>query len=279
MVSKGDIKKDMEVHASDGQLIGRVDSVDGDRIKITRQGSPDNQHHYADLSDVTRVDGAVYLNKNHGELDAAGKAGAAAGPASPLPPIRNPAVDGAAPRRNYMLPWVLGGLLLLLLLAGLSQCDRDDDRAGPDPAAVETPRVVGAPLRQGSLADDVDRFLAGTDGTPRTFTIDTINFDSGTAALREGDRSDLDDLARVLAAYPGARAAVVGFADARGPSAMNSDLGAERARAVVAALASRGIDLKRVDARTGGEANPAATNTNAPGRVENRRTEFVIIDR
>jgi len=256
----------MEVFTSDGQSIGRVDEVEANRIKITRSGSPDNKHHYAALGDVSRVDSAVYLNKSHAQLDAAA-------------PLAGGAVrDGAALGNKNLLPWILGGLLLLALLFGLSQCDRDDGRASRD-SAVVTPRVVGAPLREGTLAYDVDGFLAGKDGTPRTFTLDKVNFDSGTAGLREDDRGDLDDLARVLAAYPNARATVVGYADARGPAAMNRDLGAERAKAVVTALASRGVDPKRIDARTGGEDNPAATNASDPGRFENRRTEFVITDR
>ena len=268
MVSISDIKKDMEVMTSDGKSIGRVDEIENNRIKITRQGSPDNKHHYAAIGDVSRVDSAVHLTKSHAQLDAAA-------------PVAGTAVrdGGTALAGKNLLPWILGGLVLLALLFGLSQCQRDGDGVRNDPNAIVTQRVVGAPLRDGTLAYDVDRFLAGKDGTPRTFTLDKVNFDSGTAALREDDKSDLDDLARVMAAYPDARATVVGYADARGPADVNRDLGAQRAKAVVAALASRGIDPKRIDARTGGENTPAATNTNANGRFENRRSEFVITDR
>lgn len=282
MVSKSDIKKDMEVRASDGKSIGRVDEVEDKRIKITREGSPDGQHHYVDYDDIASVDDHIHLTKTHAELHAAGAgaasgAGTAAGAA--VPPIRNPAVTGAEPRRNYLLPWVLGGLALLALILALTQCDRDGDRNRTDAVAVETPRVVGAPLREGSLAYDVDRFLASEDGVPRTFTLDRINFDSGTAALREDDRNDLDDLARVFAAHPEARAAVVGYTDAAGPASTNRELGAERARAVVTALSGRGIDSKRLEARTGGEANPTSTNASSPDRFENRRTELVLLRR
>ena len=99
--------------------------------------------------------------------------------------------------------------------------------------AVVTPRVAGAPLVPGTLAYDLDRFMGSKDGLPRTFTFDAVNFDSGTANLRGADDRDLNDIARVLAAYPDSRAAVVGYADARGDSNFNRDLGANRARAVV----------------------------------------------
>ena len=88
--------------------------------------------------------------------------------------------------------------------------------AGADVPAVVTPRVAGAPLIPGTLAYDLDRFMNSKDGLPRTFTFDAVNFDSGTANLRGADDRDLNDIARVLAAYPNSRAAVVGYADARG---------------------------------------------------------------
>jgi outer membrane protein OmpA-like peptidoglycan-associated protein len=178
---------------------------------------------------------------------------------------------------------VLAGLALLALILALSQCDDDrDDAVRPTDAAVPAvviPRVAGAPLRQGTLAFELDRFMASKDGLPRTFTFDGVNFDSGTANLRGADNDDLNDIARVLAAYPKARAAVVGYADAQGDSAFNRDLGANRARAVVAALAARGVTSDRIEARTGGENDPAATNATAGGRFENRRTELVILKR
>jgi outer membrane protein OmpA-like peptidoglycan-associated protein len=286
MVDRTQIQKHMDVIASDGERLGKVDEIDGNRIKLTKDGSSDGHHHHVDLSDVARVDEHVHLSKTRAALGlgvaATGAAAAGTARANPLPPLRNPAVDGAEPRRNYMLPWVLGGLALLALILALSQCDRDKDRARPvDVATTEivTPRVAGAPLREGTLAYDLDRFMSSKDGLPRTFTFEGVNFDSGTANLRSADSSDLDDIARVLAAYPDSRAAIVGYADAQGDSAFNRDLGANRAKAVVAALASRGVTPDRLEARTGGESEPTATNATPGGRFENRRTELVILKR
>lgn len=57
-------------------------------------------------------------NKNQGGGDK---------PASPLPPIANPTVDGAKPRRNYILPWALLGLALLAIILMLTQGGRDGE--------------------------------------------------------------------------------------------------------------------------------------------------------
>lgn len=285
MVDRSQIRQHMEVVASDGERIGQVDEVDGDRIKLTKDSA--GHHHHVAIADVARVDEHVHLSKTRATVLGAA-AGAAASHsahagASPLPPLRNPTVGGADPRRNYMLPWVIAGLALLALIIALTQCGKSDNRATrtADVAApaIVTPRVAGAPLREGSLAADIDRFMSSKDGLPRTFVFDEVNFDSGTANLREADRSDLDDIARVLAAYPDSRAAIVGYADAQGDSAFNRDLGANRARAVIAALAARGVPADRLEARTGGETAPVATNASPGGRFENRRTELVILKR
>jgi len=229
MIDRSQIREHMDVIASDGERIGKVDAVEGERIKLTKDGSSDGQHHHVDFTDVARVDEHVHLSKTRAALGLAlaGATGTAAAskPSNPLPPIRNPAVGSAEPRRNYMLPWVLGGLALLALILALSQCDRDDDdrvrTADNDVPAVVTPRVAGAPLIPGTLAHDLDRFMASKDGLPRTYTFDAVNFDSGTANLRGQDNADLDDIARVLAAYPGSRATIVGYADAKGDSGFN----------------------------------------------------------
>ncbi len=286
MIDRSQIRHDMDVIASDGERLGKVDEVEGERIKLTKDSSSDGKHHHVDLTDIARVDEHVHLSKTRAALGlaVAGTAGAASKPGNPLPPIRNPAVGSAEPRRNYMLPWVLGGLALLALILALATCEGNDDgRASrttdSGAPAVITPRVAGAPLIPGTLAHDLNRFMGSKDGLPRTFSFDAINFDSGTANLRGADGDDLNDIARVLAAYPGARAAIVGYADARGDSRFNRDLGANRARAVVAALGRRGVPADRLEARTGGEDDPTATNATLGGRFDNRRTELVILER
>ena len=50
------IREHMEVMGEDGQSVGRVDSVDGERIKLTRAESEDGQHHYIQCSDVAGIE-------------------------------------------------------------------------------------------------------------------------------------------------------------------------------------------------------------------------------
>ncbi len=65
MFEKLRIKEHMEVTNFEGQHLGTVDDVDGDKIKLTRSDSSDDMHHYMPLDSVDRIDdNRVYLKQN-----------------------------------------------------------------------------------------------------------------------------------------------------------------------------------------------------------------------
>jgi hypothetical protein len=64
------IREHMVVEASCGTRIGKVDHVEGDSIKLTKNDSPDGMHHRIPMAWVTRVDDCVHLNKDHKEVQA-----------------------------------------------------------------------------------------------------------------------------------------------------------------------------------------------------------------
>jgi len=55
MFEKWRLKEHMEIADSQGRHVGTVDSVDGDRIKLTRSDSGDGRHHYLDVDCVDRI--------------------------------------------------------------------------------------------------------------------------------------------------------------------------------------------------------------------------------
>ena len=69
MVKSDQIKEHMEVKGSDGQHVGTVDRVEGNRIKLTKSDpSSGGQHHYLDLGMVDEIKGdAVCLSKTADE--------------------------------------------------------------------------------------------------------------------------------------------------------------------------------------------------------------------
>jgi hypothetical protein len=52
-----DICEHMEVVDADGQHVGIVDKVEGDRIKLTKKDSLDGQHLFLDKSQVAGIEG------------------------------------------------------------------------------------------------------------------------------------------------------------------------------------------------------------------------------
>ena len=73
----GEIRPHMEVISSCGCKMGKVDHLEGDAIKLTKNDSPDGQHHFLPTGWVARVDEHVHLNKNADETRKGWKSDAA----------------------------------------------------------------------------------------------------------------------------------------------------------------------------------------------------------
>jgi hypothetical protein len=68
--STAEIREHMEVYGSCGNMLGKVDHVECDKIKLTKNDSPDGRHHLIPLSWVAKVHDHIHLNKNCGEAKA-----------------------------------------------------------------------------------------------------------------------------------------------------------------------------------------------------------------
>jgi len=126
----------------------------------------------------------------------------------------------------------------------------------------------------------VEQTLAGPDTAllKKTFRLDHVEFETGSATLTEDSRHQLDDLASILAKYPGIRIEVSGHTDNVGDAATNLRLSQERADVVRNWLVTNGsIDGARLVARGFGMTRPVDTNDTEEGRQHNRRTEFKIL--
>lgn len=72
-----DIRERMDVIASCGNKVGVVDHVEGGAIKLTKNDSPDGQHHFIPAGWVDHVDTHVHLKKNSVETEKEWKSDAA----------------------------------------------------------------------------------------------------------------------------------------------------------------------------------------------------------
>lgn len=109
-------------------------------------------------------------------------------------------------------------------------------------------------------------------------TLGDVLFDVNKSELRSGAQYTIDKLAAFLSEYPTRNVLIEGFTDSTGTVEYNQRLSERRADAVRNAIASRGIDSRRLMTRGYGVAFPVAGNETAEGRQRNRRVEVIISD-
>lgn len=105
-----------------------------------------------------------------------------------------------------------------------------------------------------------------------------VLFDTGKSDIKASAGSALNQIvASIGQRYGKNQIQVMGFADSRGDKDYNKDLSEKRAEAVKNWLTTNGkIDASRLSVEPMGEAMPAASNTTAAGRKENRRVEIAV---
>jgi OOP family OmpA-OmpF porin len=103
------------------------------------------------------------------------------------------------------------------------------------------------------------------------FEFDRLNFDPGLANLQLSSQEQLENIARILRAYPNVYVQIGGYTDNEGDAATNLRLSQDRANAVLAHLIAFGIDPFRMDAKGYGQDHPVAGNSTQEGRARNRR--------
>ena len=262
-----DVRKGMRVLDAGGAEQGVVEAVDGERIKVMPRGVSGSGEHWLPMSAIARVDDAVHIDR------AASGAGGRFG----LPPLRNAAVAGSRRRGNYYLPWVIGGVVLaLLIIAAIAMGNRRND-AGSAGVALPNGRTVA--VAPGSLNDDVQRFLASTAPARRTFSFDTLDFDSGKAEIPSRVEEGVITLAQILSAYPDARVEVVGYGDARKNAKDRGDptLGQRRAAAIAGALVARGVPTDAIEPVSGDDPAYVAAAPPPAGDAGMRHADLVVV--
>ncbi|MEE9494639.1 MAG: OmpA family protein [Gammaproteobacteria bacterium] len=104
------------------------------------------------------------------------------------------------------------------------------------------------------------------------FNFDRITFATGSATLdMDASNEQLDNMAKILQAYPNAALKIGGYTDDTGSIETNMKISNARANAVMNALVEMGIDSSRMEAEGYGPAHPVASNATDEGRAQNRR--------
>lgn len=104
-----------------------------------------------------------------------------------------------------------------------------------------------------------------------------INFDTDKSTLQPDGQKIVDEILSLLNSNPSLKLSIEGHTDDSGTTARNQKLSTERANTVMNALATKGIDIKRLKAKGFGSEKPLKTNDTEENKAENRRVELVKI--
>jgi outer membrane protein OmpA-like peptidoglycan-associated protein len=110
--------------------------------------------------------------------------------------------------------------------------------------------------------------------------LEKVFFDTGRATIKEASFALLDDVAAILVEYPDIRRIQIeGHTDSRGRASTNKRLSQARADSVMKYLEGKGVEPGRMVAVGFGEDRPIDPANNAAAWEQNRRVEFVILER
>lgn len=163
-----------------------------------------------------------------------------------------------------------GGRTLHLLLFTSMAANEHTHRAATYIEIVE-PKTMPT----GQVTVDAKAIAQGLQAEGR-MALYGLFFDTAKADIKPDSNAQLDQMVAVLKAQPALKVLIVGHTDNVGGIDANLALSEGRAKAVVAALAQRGIAASRLQARGIANFAPVAPNASEDGRAKNRRVEMVL---
>ncbi|MBI5475868.1 MAG: OmpA family protein [Ignavibacteriales bacterium] len=102
-----------------------------------------------------------------------------------------------------------------------------------------------------------------------------INFDTGKSTIKSESKPIITQIVEMLKSNPDLKLSVEGHTDNIGSPKSNKTLSEDRAKSVLDAIVTDGIDAKRLSSLGYGQEKPIADNKTDEGRAKNRRVELV----
>ena len=104
-----------------------------------------------------------------------------------------------------------------------------------------------------------------------------VLFDFDRFELKEIARSSLDEVVKLLKAYPENKVKIEGHTDSVGTADYNLQLSQLRAASVAKYLIQEEIPTSRIEIAGYGETKPVDSNATVQGRQQNRRVEIIVL--
>ncbi|HEV7816385.1 MAG TPA: peptidoglycan-associated lipoprotein Pal [Janthinobacterium sp.] len=103
----------------------------------------------------------------------------------------------------------------------------------------------------------------------------SVYFDFDSYAVRDGDKSVVENHSQYLTKHTGRKILIQGNTDERGGAEYNLALGQKRAEAVRKSMAALGVSESQMEAVSLGKEKPKATGSNEEAWAQNRRADIV----
>ena len=125
-------------------------------------------------------------------------------------------------------------------------------------------------MKQEVTSDDILKAL-NADGHIALY----INFETGKSEIKQESQKIIDQIADMLKTNATLKISVEGHTDNVGNSTSNQTLSENRAKSVMNALITKGIDKSRLKSKGWGQTKPITDNNTEDGKAKNRRVEIV----
>lgn len=172
-------------------------------------------------------------------------------------------------KTNWVLPVLLGAAVLALLMWLMNSGKKSPTQAAvvatdtaiatmpkPGPVGLRSlkltlPNGVQLDAYEGGIEDRLLAFIKDPDAKPDKntwFDFMQLNFEFGTANIIPDSRGEVDNIVKILQAYPSVKIKIGGYTDKVGNEANNVKLSHDRANAVADALKAAGVGSQVTDA-------------------------------
>ena len=174
---------------------------------------------------------------------------------------------------------VVAPLAVLLIVAA---CSHAPPSTTPTPVSESSPAQAASPSRSEAPRRGGDgAVLAGETrdrdiAAARATLAQAIYFDFDSSAIRDDQRTALENKVPLLSHNPALHIRVEGNTDERGSAEYNIALGMRRAAQAKRFLADRGIAVNRIDVISYGEEHSVCSTNEEGCWQQNRRDDFKI---
>ena len=201
-------------------------------------------------------------------------------------------------KNNMLWPILLGVLGILLLLWLLRTCNSrpaEPTRITADTveqAKTETVKIEHEPVKlklpngveldayKGGIEEMLLAFIndsGATAGKDNWFDFNELNFKFGTAELIPESEKEVNNIVKILQAYPRVKIKIGGYTDKVGDEATNKKLSGDRATAVANTLKAAGVGSQVTDAEGyGSEFAKYPADAPEENRIKDRRVSVSV---